>query len=357
MNTFGRIYRLTSFGESHGKAIGGVIDGVPSGLEIDIDQIQAELNRRRPGQSSITTQRKEKDNLIILSGVFKGKTLGTPIGFIINNSDCISEDYDNLKDTYRPSHADYTYVAKYGIRDHRGGGRASARETASRIVAGAIAKQILFQQGIKITAYTSRIGDISVNKDYSKLDLDTIDNSIIRCPDSDCNDKMIDLINKIKNEGDTIGGIITCVIQGVKAGLGGPVFDKLNAQLAYAMLSINAAKGIEFGMGFEGSCHRGSEMNDRFTYLNGEVHTTTNHSGGIQGGISNGEDIIMRIAFKPIATLMQQTTTVNSIGEEVILRPKGRHDACVLPRAVPIVEAMAAMVILDNLLISKTDRL
>lgn len=357
MNTFGRIFRLTSFGESHGLAIGGVIDGVPSGLEIDIDQIQAELNRRRPGQSSITTQRKENDKLSILSGVFEGKTIGTPIGFVINNSDCKSGDYDHLKGAYRPSHADYTYSAKYGIRDHRGGGRASARETACRIVGGAIARQILNKYGIKITAFTSRVGDIVLDKDYTKLNFGMIEESIVRCPDPAISTKMIELIDSVKNEGDSIGGIITCVIQGVEPGIGSPIFGKLNAQLASAMLSINAAKGIEFGMGFEGVCKKGSEMNDKFVYINGEIRTSTNHSGGIQGGISNGEDIIMRIAFKPIATLMQQTTTVNSIGEEVILRPKGRHDACVLPRAVPIVEAMAAMVILDNILISKTDRL
>ena len=357
MNTFGRIFRLTSFGESHGNAIGGVIDGIPAGEVIDIETIQSELNRRRPGQSSLVSQRNEQDKVELLSGIFEGKTLGTPIGFIISNCDHHSDDYEMLKDAFRPSHADYTYTAKYGIRDHRGGGRASARETACRIVAGAIAKQILLRLGIHIDAYTSQIGSIRLLSSYSDLDLSLTESSPVRCPDSTISRQMTELIEQIKSVGDTIGGVITCVIKNVPAGLGNPVFGKLQSRLADAMMSINAAKGFDYGVGFDCAAMRGSEMNDSFTYRNGEIHTTTNHSGGIQGGISNGEDIIMRIAFKPVATLMQDIETIDSKGDKIILPAKGRHDACVVPRAVPIVEAMAAMVILDNILLSKIDRL
>ena len=357
MNTFGRIFRLTSFGESHGNAIGGVIDGIPAGEVIDIEAIQSELNRRRPGQSSLVSQRNEQDRVELLSGIFEGKTLGTPIGFIIRNCDYHSGDYDMLKDAFRPSHADYTYTAKYGIRDHRGGGRSSARETACRIVAGAIAKQILLRHGIRIDAYTSQIGSIRLLTSYSDLDLSLTESSPVRCPDSTISRQMTELIEKIKNVGDTIGGVVTCVIKNVPACLGNPVFGKLQSRLADAMMSINAAKGFDYGVGFDCAEMRGSEMNDSFTYRNGEVHTATNHSGGIQGGISNGEDILMRIAFKPVATLMQDIETIDSKGNKIILPAKGRHDACVVPRAVPIVEAMAAMVILDNILLSKTDRL
>lgn len=357
MNTFGRIFRLTSFGESHGNAIGGVIDGVPAGEVIDVDAIQCELNRRRPGQSSLVSQRNEKDQVELLSGIFEGKTLGTPIGFIIRNCDYHSGDYEMLKDAFRPSHADYTYTIKYGIRDHRGGGRASARETACRIVAGAIAKQILLRHGIRIDAYTSQIGSIQLLTSYSDLDLSLTESSPVRCPDSTISRQMTELIERIKNVGDTIGGVVTCVIKNVPAGLGNPVFGKLQSRLADAMMSINAAKGFDYGIGFDCACMRGSEMNDSFTYCNGEVHTTTNYSGGIQGGISNGEDIVMRVAFKPVATLMQEIETIDINGAKITLPAKGRHDACVVPRAVPIVEAMAAMVILDNILLSKTDRL
>ena len=357
MNTFGRIFRLMSFGESHGNAIGGVIDGVPAGEVIDVDAIQCELNRRRPGQSSLVSQRNEKDQVELLSGIFEGKTLGTPIGFIIRNCDYHSDDYEMLKEAFRPSHADYTYTIKYGIRDHRGGGRASARETACRIVAGAIAKQILLRYGIQINAYTSQIGTIRLLANYSDLDLSLTESSPVRCPDSAISRQMTEFIEQIKNEGDTIGGIVTCVIKNVPTGLGSPVFGKLQSRLADAMMSINAAKGFDYGVGFDCAGMRGSEMNDSFTYCNGEIHTTTNYSGGIQGGISNGEDIVMRVAFKPVATLMQEVETIDINGAKITLPAKGRHDACVVPRAVPIVEAMAAMVILDNILLSKTDRL
>lgn len=357
MNTFGRIFRLTSFGESHGNAIGGVIDGVPAGEDIDINAIQRELNRRRPGQSSLTSQRNEKDQVELLSGIFEGKTLGTPIGFIIRNCDHHSDDYDMLKEAFRPSHADYTYTAKYGIRDHRGGGRASARETACRIVTGAIAKQILLRHDIRVDAYTSQIGNIRLLTSYSDLDLSLTELSPVRCPDSATSHQMINIIEQVKSEGDTIGGIITCVARNVPTGLGSPVFGKLQSRLADAMMSINAAKGFEYGMGFDCANMRGSEANDRFVCHNNKIHTFSNHSGGIQGGISNGEDIVMRVAFKPVATLMQDVETIDSKGNKIILQAKGRHDACVAPRAVPIVEAMTAMVILDNILLSKTDRL
>lgn len=357
MNTFGNIYRLTSFGESHGAAIGGVIDGMPAGIEIDVEFVQQELNRRRPGQSSIVTPRKEGDKVEFLSGIFEGKTTGTSIGFVVYNANQHSSDYDNIKDLYRPSHADYTYSEKYGIRDHRGGGRSSARETISRCVAGALAKLALRSLDIKIYAYTSQVGDISLKSDYTAYDLDSIETNAVRCPDSDAALKMEELIKEVQADGDTIGGVISCVIRNTPVGLGEPVFGKLHAALGAAMLGINAAKGFEYGMGFEGVGRRGSEMCDNFINRNGEIKTSSNHSGGIQGGISNGEDIFFRVAFKPVATLLRDVHTVDKDGNEIVLKAKGRHDPCVLPRAVPIVDAMAAMVILDYVLLNKTVRL
>ncbi|MDE6704079.1 MAG: chorismate synthase [Muribaculaceae bacterium] len=354
MNTFGNIYRLTSFGESHGAAIGGVIDGVPAGIEIDLAEIQTELDRRRPGQSAIVTGRRESDRVKILSGIFEGRTLGTPIGFIIENSDHHSNDYETMRHCYRPSHADYTYQVKYGIRDHRGGGRSSARETASRVVAGAIAKQILKRKGINVAAYTSQVGDVALNADYRSLDLTMTETNPVRCPDETAADKMEALILEVKSQGDTVGGIVSCVVTGVPAGLGEPVFGKLHARLADAMLSINAAKGFDYGMGFAGASMRGSETIDRFICDGDKIHTETNTSGGIQGGISNGEDIYFRVAFKPVATLLQEVTTITDSGERMTLKVKGRHDPCVVPRAVPVVEAMTAMVILDAVLLDKT---
>ncbi len=357
MNTFGNIFKLTSFGESHGKGIGGVIDGVPSGIEIDMAFIQSELDRRKPGQSKITTPRKENDEVSFLSGIYDGKTTGTSIGFVIYNENQHSSDYDNIKELYRPSHADYTYSTKYGNRDHRGGGRSSARETIARVVAGAIAKLALRQLGIEVIAYTSQVGTVALPGSYQDYDLTTIENTPVRCPDAEIAEKMIELIQQMKAEGDTIGGVISCVIKGVPVGLGAPVFDKLHAQLGNAMLSINAVKGFEYGMGFAGVGLRGSEMNDAFYNDNGAIHTRTNHSGGIQGGISNGEDIYFRVAFKPIATLLRNVDTVDKDGNEIVLKAKGRHDSCVLPRAVPIVEAMAAMVIFDQYLMNRVTRL
>jgi len=352
MNTFGTIYRLTSYGESHGIAIGGIIDGCPAGIEIDMEFIQNELNRRRPGQSKITTPRKENDEVEFLSGIFEGKTTGTPIGFMVKNANQHSSDYDNMKDLYRPSHADYTYQQKYGIRDHRGGGRSSARETIARTVAGAIAKLALQQLNIQIIAYTSQVGPIKLENNYSGYNLSTIEDTPVRCPDMDKAAEMIELINEVKSKGDTIGGVVTCVIKGVPPGLGEPVFGKLHAALGNAMLSINAVKGFEYGDGFDVS-HRGSEVNDAFYNDNGEINTRTNHSGGIQGGISNGQDIYFRVAFKPVATILMEQETVNTEGQNTHLKARGRHDACVLPRAVPIVEAMAAMTILDYYLLNK----
>ena len=354
MNTFGHIYRLTSFGESHGAAIGGVIDGVPAGIEIDLAEIQTELDRRRPGQSAIVTGRRESDRVKILSGIFEGRTLGTPIGFIIENADHHSNDYETMRHCYRPSHADYTYQVKYGIRDHRGGGRSSARETVSRVVAGAIAKQILKRKGINVTAYTSQVGDVALHADYRSLDLTMTETNPVRCPDENVADKMEALILEVKSQGDTVGGIVSCVVTGVPAGLGEPVFGKLHARLADAMLSINAAKGFDYGMGFAGASMRGSETIDRFICDGDKIHTETNNSGGIQGGISNGEDIYFRVAFKPVATLLQEVTTITDSGERMTLKVKGRHDPCVVPRAVPVVEAMTAMVILDAVLLDKT---
>ena len=357
-NSFGNIFRLTSFGESHGAAIGGIIDGMPAGIAIDLDAVQRELDRRRPGQSAIVTARNEKDRVRILSGIFEGVTTGTSIGFIIENENQHSADYGNIKDAFRPSHADYTYTSKYGLRDYRGGGRSSARETAARVVAGAFARQALAQLGIDLYAYTSQVGEIALSRDYRLYSRDAIDTNAVRCPDATKAAEMEQLIKQVKGEGDTIGGIITGVITGVPVGLGEPVFGKLHAMLGAAMLSINAVKGFEYGDGFDFATRRGSEVNDAFTTdSEGRVRTATNHSGGIQGGISNGEDIIFRVAFKPVATLLRDVNTIDKDGNSITLKARGRHDPCVLPRAVPIVEAMAAMVILDAYLLNKTTRL
>lgn len=352
MNTFGRIYRLTTFGESHGEAIGGIIDGCPPGIELDIEQIQHELDRRKPGQSKIVTQRKESDNVQILSGVFGGKTTGTPIGFIIPNENQKSKDYFHLEDAFRPSHADFTYQKKYGIRDYRGGGRSSARETANWVVGGAIAKQIL--RNIKINAYVSSVGDLFLEKPYQALDFSKTESNMVRCPDDKVAAQMIEKIEKIRKAGDTIGGTVTCVVQNVPVGLGEPVFDKLHARLGHAMLSINAVKGFEYGSGFCGARMAGSGHNDLF---NPDGTTKSNLSGGIQGGISNGMDIYFRVAFKPVATIMQEQETINSKGEAVKMKGKGRHDPCVVPRAVPIVEALTAMVLLDFVLLEKISKI
>lgn len=356
-NTFGHIFCLTTFGESHGEAVGGVVDGYPAGIEIDMDFIQKELDRRRPGQSAITTDRKEADRIEILSGVFEGKSTGCPIGFIVRNSNQRSSDYEEMRQMFRPSHADYTYTYKYGIRDHRGGGRSSARITISRCVGGALAKLALRQIGIKIQAYTSQVGDIMLDKDYRKYDLSLTENNIVRCPDAARAEEMAKLIKEVKAKGDTVGGTITCVVKGCPAGLGEPEFDKLNAALGYAMLSINAVKGIEFGAGFGLTTMRGSQANDIFINDNGHIATKTNRSGGIQGGISNGMDIYFRVAFKPVATLLQAQQTVDVQGNTTTLKARGRHDPCVLPRAVPIVEAMTAMTLLDMYLLNKANRL
>ncbi len=352
-NTFGKIFTLTSFGESHGEAVGGVIDGMPAGIDVDMTFIQQELDRRKPGQSALTTSRKEKDEVELLSGVFEGKTTGAPIGFIVRNTNQHSHDYDNMRDLFRPSHADYTYYEKYGIRDHRGGGRSSARITIARVVGGALAKLVLKQIGIDIKAYTSQVGDIKLENDYLHYDLDTIEQNDVRCPDKEKAAEMEQLIKEVKSEGDTIGGVITGVIKGCPVGLGEPEFGKLHAQLGAAMLSINAAKGFEYGDGFAGVTMRGSEQNDAFTIENGKITTKTNHSGGIQGGISNGQDIVFRVAFKPVATLLKDQQTVDREGNMTTFKAQGRHDPCVLPRAVPIVEAMAAMTILDMYLLRK----
>lgn len=352
-NSFGKIFRLTTFGESHGKGIGGIIDGCPPSIELNIEFIQNELKRRKPGQSKITTQRAEDDLIDFQSGVFEGKTTGTPISFFVKNKDQRSKDYSNIKDVYRPSHADYTYQTKYGIRDYRGGGRSSARETIARVAAGAIAKTILKKYGIEIKAYTSKVHQIELTKNYLELDLNTIDNNIVRCPDAETAEKMIQLIDKARLNGDSVGGVISCIAQNVPAGLGEPVFDKLHAELGKAMLSINAVKGFEYGLGFAATNLYGSEHNDIFVNENGKIRTKTNRSGGIQGGISNGEDIYFKVAFKPIATLLKEQNTVDKNKNEITINPKGRHDPCVLPRAVPIVEAMTALVLVDYLLINK----
>lgn len=351
-NTFGNIFKLTTFGESHGEAMGGVIDGCPAGVSIDLDAIENQMMRRRPGQSTIVTQRKETDTVRFLSGIFEGKTTGSPIGFIIENTNQKSADYTHIKDSYRPSHADYTFDKKYGHRDYRGGGRSSARETACRVAAGAIASQLL--GAIAITGYVSSVGDLSLDTPYQELDFNTIDSNVVRCPDAEMASKMIAKIKEVKKQGDTIGGIITCVIQNVPVGLGEPVFDKLHAQLGKAMLSINAVKGFEFGSGFKGATMNGSEHNDLF---NQDGTTKSNLSGGVQGGISNGMDIYFRVAFKPVATIMQKQQTINSKGEKIEMQGKGRHDPCVVPRAVPIVEAMAALTIADFWLANKLSKL
>lgn len=348
-NTFGTLFKVTTFGESHGAAIGGVIDGCPSGVALDLDKIQQELDRRKPGQSAIVTQRKEPDTVSFYSGIFEGVTTGTPIGFVIKNANQKSKDYSHIKDSYRPSHADYTYDQKYGVRDYRGGGRSSARETASRVVAGAIAKQVLAD--VNFNAYVSGVGAIKLEKDHTELDLSLTENNIVRCPDPKMALEMENFIKQIRKEGDTVGGIVSCVISGAPVGLGEPAFDKLHAELGKAMLSINAVKGFEYGSGFAGAALKGSQHNDLF---NTDGTTKTNLSGGIQGGISNGMDIYFNVAFKPVATIMQDQETIDKDGNTVIMQGKGRHDPCVVPRAVPIVEAMAALVLVDYWLMNKT---
>ena len=351
-NTYGTIFKLSTFGESHGKAIGGVIDGCPAGVELDLEAIQRDLDRRKPGQSAIVTQRKEPDEVEFFSGIFEGKTTGTPIGFAIHNTNQKSKDYSHIKDSYRPSHADYVYDEKYGIRDYRGGGRSSARETASRVVAGAIAKQFL--NPLSINAYVSAVGNIKLEADPATVDLAEIENNPVRCPDQAKAAEMEAYIKQIRKEGDTIGGIVTCIIKNIPVGLGEPVFDKLHAELGKAMLSINAVKGFEYGSGFEGTSMKGSAHNDLF---NTDGTTKTNQSGGVQGGISNGMDIYFRVAFKPVATIMQNQETINSKGDTVAMQGKGRHDPCVVPRAVPIVEAMAALVLADFKLLKRTNKI
>jgi len=351
-NSFGKIFNVTTFGESHGPALGGVLDGCPAGIELDMDIIQHELNRRKPGQSAIVTQRKEADEVVFYSGIFEGKTTGTPIGFAIYNTNQKSKDYGHIKDSYRPSHADFVYDKKYGFRDYRGGGRSSARETASRVVAGAIAKQYLSNN--KFTAFVSAVGPIKIEKSYQELDFKTIEKNPVRCADSTTAKKMEEYIRQIRKEGDTVGGVITCVIQNVPVGLGEPAFDKLHAELGKAMLSINAVKGFEYGSGFAGSQMKGSQHNDPF---NTDGTTQSNRSGGIQGGISNGMDIYFNVAFKPVATIMQAQQTIDNKGKKVVMEGKGRHDPCVVPRAVPIVEAMAALVIADFKLVSSTNKI
>ena len=355
-NTFGNLFKLTSFGESHGSMIGGIIEGCPAGLEINKGLIQKDLDRRKPGQSKVTSPRKEDDKVQLLSGIFEGKSTGTPIGFLIPNLNSKSQDYSNIKDVFRPSHADYTYEEKYGLRDYRGGGRSSARETACRVVAGSIAKQLLNNYGIKISAYVSSIGNIFADEKNMDLNKD-YDSNIVRCPDNDASEKMINLITELKSKGNTVGGQIKCIINGVKPGLGEPVFDKLHADLGKAMLSINAVKGFEYGSGFSGSHMTGSEHNDEFIVENGNVSTKTNNSGGIQGGISNGEEIYFKVAFKPVATIMSKQNSIDKEKNNVELSVKGRHDPCVVPRAVPIVESMAAIVLADHLLRNRTSKL
>lgn len=354
MNTFGTLLRLTTFGESHGEAIGGVLDGYPSGILIDKEYIHTQMMRRRPGQSAITTSRNEADEVEFLSGIFEGRSTGTPIAFIIRNNNNHSADYENLRNVYRPSHADYVYTAKYGVRDHRGGGRSSARETAVRVCAGAIAKLALKQLGIVVQAYTSQVGGIRLEKGYESYDISSAENNIVRCPDADKAKAMEELILDVKRQGDTVGGVVTCVVKGVPVGLGEPLYGKLTSSLAHAMLSINAVKGFEYGNGFEAASGRGSEQNDIFYRKGDSVATRTNNSGGIQGGISNGNDIYFRVAFKPVATLLMEQDTVTNAGEETTLLAHGRHDPCVVPRAVPVVEAMAALVILDAYMLDRS---
>ena len=355
-NTFGKIFRLTTFGESHGKAIGGIIDGCSAGLELDFENIQKQLDRRKPGQSKITTQRKESDTVEFLSGIFEGKTTGTPIGFVIKNEDQKSKDYSYLKDTFRPSHADFTYQAKYGIRDYRGGGRSSARETACRVVAGAIAQQLLIMVGVHVKAYVSVVGSVKMNKCHNELDLSKVDTNIVRCPDAEIAERMIAEIEQIRKEGDTIGGEITVVATGVPAGWGEPVFDKLHADIGKGMISINAAHGFKYGFGgVDISSSKGSEVNDSIVDASGK--TNTNFSGGIQGGISNGNDIYCEVAFKPVATIMQKQNTIDKNGNKIDIKGKGRHDACVVPRAVPIVESMLELTLVDHYLRSLTNKI
>ncbi len=356
-NTFGNIFRLTSFGESHGKAIGGVIDGFPAGIHVDMEFVQTELNRRRPGQSALTTARKEADSVEFLSGIYDGMTTGCPIGFVVWNTNQHSGDYDNMKDVFRPSHADYTYMQKYGIRDHRGGGRSSARETIARVVGGALAKLALRQVGISIAAFTSQVGPYKLEKDYTAYDLSLIEKNPVRCPDMELAKQISDYILQVKKDGDSVGGVVSCVVQGCPVGLGQPVFGKLHAALGSAMLSINAAKGFEYGQGFHSMGTKGSEQNDIFYNRDGHIALKTNRSGGIQGGISNGQDIYFSVAFKPVATVLMEQPTVDIHGNETVLKARGRHDPCVLPRAVPIVEAMAAMTMLDFYLMDKTTHL
>ena len=353
-NTFGNIFRLTSFGESHGEAIGGIIDGMPAGIEIDDAFVQNELQRRRPGQSKLTTGRQESDRVELLSGIFEGKSTGCPIGFIIHNTHQHSKDYDNIQHLFRPSHADFTYYKKYGLRDFRGGGRSSARVTSARCVAGALAKLALRQIGVEILAYTSQIGTLALQNDYRLYDLAQAEENPVRCPDKQMAREMENLILSVKEAGDTVGGVVTCVVKGCPAGLGEPEFGKLHAALGSAMLSINAVKGFEYGLGFESARGRGSEQNDVFVNENGNIKTSTNNSGGIQGGISNGADIYFRVAFKPVATLLRHQSTLNTDGLPAAFTTQGRHDPCAVPRAVPIVEAMAAMTILDFYLLGKT---
>lgn len=347
-NSFGHTFKISTFGESHGKAIGVIIDGCPSGIKIDLEYIQQELSRRRPGQSKIVTQRKEADRVEILSGVFEDKSTGTPIAMVIHNKDARSKDYSHIADKFRPSHADYTYQMKYGRRDYRGGGRSSARETAARVAAGAIAKLVLKEKGIEVNAYVSQVGELQLNKPYTELDLNQTEDNIVRCPDPEMATKMIDFIKQVRKAGDTIGGVVNGVALGMPPGLGEPAFDKLHADLAKAMLSINACKGFEYGSGFEGVKMKGSEHNDEFYQDQGIIKTKTNHSGGIQGGISNGMDIYFRVAFKPVATIISEQDSINEAGEAVKVSGKGRHDPCVVPRAVPIVEAMTALVLVDH---------
>ena len=352
-NTIGKLFTFTSFGESHGKGIGGIIDGCPAGILLDETFIQQELDRRKPGQSSIATPRKEDDKVEFLSGIFDGKTTGTPISFVIWNQNQHSKDYDHLKEIYRPSHADYTYQQKYGIRDHRGGGRSSARETAGRVVAGAVAKLVLKSMGVSINAYTSQVGPIAMSLSMDEVDLSKIETNIVRCPQTEVADKMIDYIHELKKDGDSTGGIISCIVKGVPLGWGEPIFDKLQARLAAAMLSINASHGFDYGKGFEGVAMKGSEMNDPFVKEGDKISTRTNNSGGIQGGISNGQDIYFRVLFKPVATISKKQDTLDIHSNEIELEARGRHDPCVLPRAVPVVEAMAAITLLDMYLSAK----
>ena len=355
-NSYGTLFKISTFGESHGPAIGVIIDGCPAGLDIDEPFIQAELDRRRPGQSKITTQRKEDDTFKILSGVFEGKSTGTPIAIVIENQDQRSKDYSHIQNTFRPSHADYTYELKYGNRDYRGGGRSSARETAARVAAGAIAKLLLKKSGVEVNAYVSQVGELKAPP-YTQLDLSKTEDNIVRCPHPATAEKMIALIDEVRLSRDTIGGLVTCVIKNTPVGLGEPVFDKLHAELGKAMLSINAVKGFEYGSGFDGVALRGSQHNDEFYNDGTKIRTKTNHSGGVQGGISNGEDIYFNVAFKPVATIMQDQPSVDKEGNQTIVSGKGRHDPCVVPRAVPIVEAMAALVIADFLLRARTSKL